>query len=74
MHLSTPPDLAAFAGFGLLALLVYLLFLVGAAALGMWIFYTVMWRAVRRGLREFHRPGRPGSVGFEAAGRSPWGR
>ena len=35
----------------------YLLLTIGLAALGLWITYTVIWRAVRRALREFHYPG-----------------
>ena len=35
----------------------YLLLTIGLAALSLWITYTVIWRAARRGLREFHYPG-----------------
>lgn len=37
--------------------LVYLALMAGAIALGVWITYTIIWRAVRRGLREYHYPG-----------------
>ena len=35
----------------------YLPLTIGLAALSLWITYTVIWRAARRGLREFHYPG-----------------
>ena len=38
-------------------ILVFLLY-AGLIALGFWVLYQVIWRAVRRGLREFHGPAR----------------
>jgi len=46
-----------FAAAGIIGLVISLLLSAGAIALGIWITYTIIWRAVRRGLREFHRPG-----------------
>ena len=31
----------------------------GAAAAALWVLYTVIWRAVRRGMREYHRVSPP---------------
>lgn len=50
-------EFAAFAGLGIVFLLIYLAVSAALIALGIWITYTVIWRAVRRGLREFHYPG-----------------
>ena len=41
------------AGFGLV-LVVYLAVLAGAVVLDIWLTYTIVWRAVRRGMREFY--------------------
>ena len=49
--------MAGAAGIGIAFLLVYLVVSAGVVVLGFWITYTVIWRAVRRGLREFHHPG-----------------
>ncbi|NYG99915.1 hypothetical protein FJ656_37055 [Schumannella luteola] len=46
------PLLTALAGGGILAILLSIVLSVGGAALGLWLVYTVIWRAVRRGLRE----------------------
>ena len=43
--------------FPLAFILVFLLY-AGLIALGFWAVYQVIWRAVRRGLREFHGPAR----------------
>ena len=43
-------------GPGIAIIFVFLLY-AGLVAVGFWILYTVIWRAVRRGLREFHHPG-----------------
>ena len=49
-------DYAGIAGFGLVALIVYLVITVGIIALSIWITYTIIWRAVRRGLKEYYQP------------------
>lgn len=41
------------ASFGVAAV-VYLLIAIALIALEIWVAYTIIWRAVRRGLREFH--------------------
>lgn len=38
------------------ALIFVFLLYAGLIALGFWILYQVIWRAVRRGLRDFHNP------------------
>lgn len=45
--------------FGLLAIggIVYLALVAGAIAFGIWVFYTMTWRAQRRALHEFHHGG-----------------
>ena len=50
-------DYASIAGLGIIALLVYLAITIGLVILSVWITYTIIWRAVRRGLREFYQPG-----------------
>lgn len=51
------PDLfGVFAGLGLVALLISIVVTVGLWLLGLWIAYSVIWRAVRRGLREYDEP------------------
>lgn len=45
-------DISSFAGTGLIFLVLYLLFTGLIVALASWILYSVVWRAVRRGLRE----------------------
>ena len=40
------------AGFGV-AVVVYLAVLAVIAVLSIWLLYTIIWRAVRRGMREF---------------------
>lgn len=37
--------------------LIYFILMAGMIALGIWIWYSVTWRAVRRGLHEFHHSG-----------------
>ncbi|GEM_PF-3275064 len=55
------PIIGSIFGLGFIALILYLLVTAGMIALGIWITYTVIWRAVRRGMREFH--------GLDASGR-----
>lgn len=50
------PDFSALAAGGLIGLLLSLLLSAGAIAFSIWITYTIIWRAVRRGMREFHYP------------------
>lgn len=50
------PDFGLLAAGGLIGLLLSVLFSAGTIALSIWIIYTIIWRAVRRGLREFHYP------------------
>lgn len=52
--MNTTPDFGPLAAFGILGVILWLVFTAGAIALGIWITYTVVWRAVRRGLREFY--------------------
>ena len=56
MDPNDPNLFGAFAGFGIIAVVLYLLFMAGVIALSVWLTYTIIWRAVRRGLREFHYP------------------
>ena len=53
-------DFAGIAGLGLIALVIYVAVTAGIVALSIWITYTIIWRAVRRGLREFYQPGANG--------------
>jgi hypothetical protein len=48
--------LAAGLGAGLAFLLLYLVLMASVVAFGLWLTYTIIWRAVRRGLREYHYP------------------
>lgn len=45
--------LAAAAGAGIVVLLIIIAIGVGVIVLGVWLTYTLIWRAVRRGLREY---------------------
>ncbi len=42
---------------GFIALLIGFLVWLGLTALVLWVMYTIIWTAVRRGLREFYYPG-----------------
>lgn len=53
-----PDDFAAFAGLGVAFLVGYLIFMALLIALAIWIQYTIVWKAVRRGMREFHYGGK----------------
>ena len=48
-------DPSLFAGIGA-AVVAYIFFTAAVTVLVFWIMYSVIWRAVRRGLREFHYP------------------
>lgn len=50
------PDFSGLAAGGLLLILLSVVLYAGVFALSIWITYTIIWRAVRRGLREFHYP------------------
>ena len=39
---------------GIIVLILMLIVMVGLTALWIWVLYTIIWRAVRRGLREFY--------------------
>lgn len=53
-----PIDFGAFAGFGILAFVIWLVFTAIIIVLAIWIQYTIIWKAVRRGMREFHYGGK----------------
>ena len=48
---------------GIIFLIVYIVVSILLILLGIWISYSIIWRAVRRGMREFHKnnPGSPTS-------------
>jgi hypothetical protein len=48
--------LGGFVAGGIAFLVVYLLVTAGAIVLGIWITYTIIWKAVRRGLYEYYNP------------------
>lgn len=48
-------DWSAIVGAGFIGFVVALLFAAAGIALGCWVLYAVIWRAVRRGLREYNR-------------------
>ncbi len=50
---SNPLDVAATGG--IVFLIVYIVVTVAIFLVGIWISYSVIWRAVRRGMREFHK-------------------
>jgi len=56
MNPDYPEGLWALLGGGVVALLIWLLLTAGAVAFSIWVMYTIIWRAVRRGLREYHHP------------------
>jgi hypothetical protein len=51
------------AGGGILFIVIYLVGSLIVFLIGIWISYSVIWRAVRRGMKEFHKdnPGAPTS-------------
>lgn len=53
-----PFDYGAMAGLGIVFFLIWLVSTVLIVILAIWIHYTIMWRAVRRGMREFHYGGK----------------
>ena len=44
-----------FAAGGVIFLVIYLVVSIVIFLIGLWISYSVIWRAVRRGLKEFHK-------------------
>lgn len=44
------------AGLGLVLLFIYAVLSIAVMLLGIWLTYTIIWRAVRRGLREYYNP------------------
>ncbi len=65
---NSPDVFGAMAGLGILFFFVWLIFTALIVILAIWIHYTIMWRAMRRGLREFHYGGK---VAPQAGGYSP---
>lgn len=51
---NSPDIFGAMAGLGTLFFFVWLVFTVVIVILAIWIQYTIVWKAVRRGMREFH--------------------
>lgn len=58
MDPNLPDYFGMFAGFGILAFVIWLVFTALIVWLAIWIQYTIVWKAVRRGLREFHYGGK----------------
>lgn len=50
---------AAAVGGGIVFFVVLLAIIVGVVALEIWVVYTIIWRAVRRGMREYHHGSTP---------------
>jgi hypothetical protein len=48
---------------GIIFFIIYIVVSILLILLGIWISYSIIWRAVRRGMREFHKdnPGAPTS-------------
>ncbi len=55
-----PFDFGLLAGFGIVFFLIWLVVTALIVLLAIWIQYTIVWRAVRRGMREFHYGGKEG--------------
>ncbi len=53
-----PDNFAALAGLGIVFVIIYLVVTALLIVLAIWIQYTIVWRAVRRGMREFHYGGK----------------
>ncbi len=53
-----PIDFGMFAGFGIIAFFIWLIFTAIIVIISIWIQYTIIWKAVRRGMREFHYGGK----------------
>ena len=50
-------DFAQFAALGTATILIIIVVWLAIVVLVLWVLYTVIWLAVRRGLAEFHHPG-----------------
>ena len=55
-------DWSALVGAGVVGLALALLFAIGVIALICWLLYAIIWRAVRRGLREYNGEMRSWSI------------
>ena len=55
-------DWSALVGAGVVSFILALLFAIGSVALSCWLLYAVIWRAVRRGLREYNGEMRSWSI------------
>lgn len=53
-----PFDFGAMAGLGIIFFFVWLIFTGLLIMLAIWIQYTIMWRAMRRAMNEFHYGGK----------------
>lgn len=53
-----PFDFGAMAGLGIIFFFVWLIFTVLLVMLAIWIQYTIMWKAMRRAMNEFHYGGK----------------
>lgn len=53
-----PDNFGALAGLGIIFFIGYLIFMALLIALAIWVQYTIVWKAVRRGMREFHYGGK----------------
>ncbi|MBB5633732.1 hypothetical protein BKA04_001955 [Cryobacterium mesophilum] len=58
MNPNIPDNFAALAGLGIVFVVIYLVVSALLILLAIWIQYSIIWRAVRRGMREFHYGGK----------------
>lgn len=56
-----PIDFGAYAGLGIVFFIIWLVFTVVIIIVSIWIQYTIIWKAVRRGMREFYHVGKNAS-------------
>ena len=61
MDPNTPNYFGMLASFGILAFVIWLVVTALIVWLAIWIQYTIVWKAVRRGMREFHYGSKHGS-------------
>lgn len=61
MDPNTPNYFGMLASFGILAFVIWLVVTALIVWLAIWIQYTIVWKAVRRGMREFHYGSKDGS-------------
>jgi len=50
------PEISGIFAGGIIAIILSVVLYAAVVALSIWIAYTIIWRAVRRGLKEFHYP------------------